>query len=79
MPPHNSARSLRAMPQPQRMPNSSPTSDRANETNPIMPMGERMLLILLMPKKANETHTASASILVAIASISTVYRRVGSN
>lgn len=39
-PPQSSARSLRAMPHPKRMPNIRPTIDKANDTKPIMPMGK---------------------------------------
>ena len=41
----SSARSLRAMPHPKRMPNIRPTIDKANDTKPIMPMGERIARI----------------------------------
>ena len=58
MPPHSSERSLRAMPHPHRMPNINPASDKANDTNPMMPIGGRMDAKLQTPRKANETPTA---------------------
>ena len=42
IPPQSSARSLRAMPHPKRMPNIRPTIDKANDTKPIIPMGKRI-------------------------------------
>ena len=77
-PPQRSAFRRRAKPHPKRMPNVSPIRDRANETKPIMPTGDRMVVTLFMPRKANDTPTARASMLVATASISTTFRRVGS-
>lgn len=78
IPPQSSARSLRAMPHPKRMPNIRPTIDKANDTKPIIPMGERMAENCLMPRSANETPTANASMLVATARASTTFRLVGS-
>lgn len=52
MPPHSSERSLRAMPHPHRMPNINPASDKANDTNPMMPIGGRMDAKLQTPRKA---------------------------
>ena len=77
-PPQRSAFRRRAKPHPKRMPNVSPIKDRANETKPIMPTGDRMVVTLFMPRKANDTPTARASMLVATASMSTTFRRVGS-
>ena len=51
IPPQSSARSLRAMPHPKRMPNIRPTIDKANDTKPIIPMGERMAENCLMPRR----------------------------
>ena len=73
MPPHSSERSLRAMPHPHRMPNINPASDKANDTNPMMPIGGRMDAKLQTPRKANETPTAKASMLVATANAATTF------
>ncbi len=78
-PPQSSARSLRAMPHPKRIPNISPTNDKANDTNPMMPIEGRMDEKLRTPRNANETPTAKASILVATANAETTFRLVGSN
>lgn len=61
-----------------RMPNIRPTIDKANDTKPIMPMGERIAENCLIPRNANETPTANASMLVATARASTTFRLVGS-
>ena len=79
MPPHSSERSLRAMPHPHRMPNINPASDKANDTNPMMLIGDRMDAKLQTPRKANETPTAKASMLVATANAATTFSLVGSN
>ena len=72
IPPHNSARSFRAMPQPHLMPNNNPINDTANETNPMIPVGGRISEKSRMPKKAKETPMAKASMLVAIAMVNTL-------
>ena len=78
-PPQSSARNLRAMPHPKRIPNISPTNDKANDTNPMMPIEGSMDEKLRTPRNANETPTARASILVATANAETTFRLVGSN
>lgn len=78
IPPQSSARNLRAMPQPNRMPNIKPIMDRTNDTKPIMQMGDKMAEQSLMPKNANETPTANASMLVATDNASTTLRLLGS-
>lgn len=78
IPPQSSARSLRAMPQPKRMPNINPIIDNANDTKPMILIGERIDGKLLIPKNANDTPTANASMLVATANANTTFRLVGS-
>ena len=75
-PPQSSARNLRAMPHPKRIPNISPTNDKANDTNPMMPIEGSMDEKLRTPRNANETPTARASILVATANAETTFRLV---
>ena len=77
-PPNSSARNFLASPHPHRMPKSNPAMDRMNETMPIMPTAGRMSSAPFMPTKANDTPTANASMLVAMANASTTFRRVGS-
>ena len=77
MPPHSSARSFRANPQPHFMPKIKPAIDRANDTNPIIQIGERMAEKSRMPRKAKDMPMAKASILVAMAIVSTTFKLVG--
>ena len=76
-PPHSSARSFRANPQPHFMPKIKPAIDRANDTKPIIQMGERMAEKFRIPKKAKDIPMAKASILVAMAIVNTTFKLAG--
>ena len=78
IPPQSSARNFRAMPQPKRMPNSNPMSDITKDTKPIIEIGTSISEKSRIPRNANETPMASASMLVAMANASTTFRLFGS-
>lgn len=78
IPPQSSARNFRAMPQPKRIPNSNPMRDIMKDTKPIIEMGASISEKSRIPRNANETPMASASILVATANASTTFRLFGS-
>lgn len=78
MPPQSSACSFLAYPQPNLIPKMSPHIDMTKETKPMMPTGGRISEQSRMPKKANETPMARASMLVATASVRTTLSLVGS-
>lgn len=67
IPPQSSARNFRAMPQPKRIPNSNPMRDIMKDTKPMIEMGASISEKSRIPRNANETPMASASILVATA------------
>ena len=78
IPPQSSARNFRAMPQPKRIPNSNPMRDITKDTKPMIEMGASISEKSRIPRNANETPMASASILVATANASTTFRLFGS-
>lgn len=77
IPPQSSARNFRAMPQPKRIPNSNPMRDIMKDTKPMIEMGASISEKSRIPRNANETPMASASILVATANASTTFRLFG--
>ena len=79
IPPQSSARNFRAMPQPKRIPNSNPMRDITKDTKPMIEMGASISEKSRIPRNANETPMASASILVATANASTTFRLFGSS
>lgn len=78
IPPQSSARSLRAMPHPKRIPNSNPIRDMAKDTKPMIEIGGSISEKSRIPRNANETPMANASILVATANASTTFKLFGS-
>ena len=75
-PPHNSMRRLKRLPQ--NTPIRLPKVEMTKEVKPMMTMGERMEVKEFIPTKANDMPMASASMLVAMASVTTTFSLVGS-
>ena len=63
---------------PQNTPIRLPNVEITKEVKPMMTMGERMEVKEFIPTKANDIPMANASMLVAIASVTTTFNLVGS-
>lgn len=75
IPAHSSARRFTRLPK--NTPIKQPAMEKANDTIPIMRMGQKMVNVS-KPMQAKEIPTANASMLVATASVRMFFIRVGS-
>ena len=64
---------------PQNTPIRLPNVEITKEVKPMMTMGERMEVKEFIPTKANDIPMANASMLVAIASVTTTFNLVSSS